>query len=67
MKDMTKFMRIAMAQLRSAYPFRPQRSAVAARMYVEWLKRNSNEAVKSFYESCKYKDDEVIVMAKWLK
>jgi hypothetical protein len=45
MKDMTKFMRIAMAQLRSTYPFKPQRSAVAARMYVEWLKRNNNEAV----------------------
>lgn len=45
MKDMTQFMRIAMAQLRTAYPFKPQRSAVAARMYVEWLKRNSNEAV----------------------
>ena len=45
MKDMTQFMRIAMAQLRSAYLFRAQRSAVSARMYVEWLKRNSNEAV----------------------
>lgn len=29
--------------------------------------RNSNEEVKSFYEACEYKDDEVIVMAKWLK
>jgi ribosomal protein S18 acetylase RimI-like enzyme len=29
--------------------------------------RNSNKTVKSFYESCGYKDDEVIVMAKWLK
>ena len=45
MKDMTQFMRIAMAQLRATYPFTPQRSAVAARMYVEWLKRKSNEAV----------------------
>lgn len=45
MKDMTQFMRIAMAQLRTSYPFKPQRSAVAARMHVEWLKRNSNEAV----------------------
>jgi ribosomal protein S18 acetylase RimI-like enzyme len=34
---------------------------------VNLMIRNSNEAVKSFYESCKYKDDEVIVMAKWLK
>jgi hypothetical protein len=45
MKDMTQFMRIAMARLRTAYPFKPQRKAVAAKMYVEWLKRNSNEAV----------------------
>lgn len=45
MKDMTQFMRIAMAQLRPTYPFKPQRSAVAARMYVEWLKRKKNEAV----------------------
>lgn len=34
---------------------------------VNLMIRNSNEAVKSFYEACEYKDDEVIVMAKWLK
>jgi hypothetical protein len=45
MKDMTQFMRIANARLRGYYPFAPQRRAVAARMYVEWLKRKSNEAV----------------------
>ncbi len=28
--------------------------------------RNTNQAVKGFYESIGYKDDEVIVMAKWL-
>ena len=34
-----QFMRIAMARLRKAYPFKPQRSAVAARMWVEHLER----------------------------
>ena len=37
MKD--QFMRIAMARLRSIYKFYPQRLAVAARMYREWLNR----------------------------
>lgn len=45
MKDMTQFMRIANARLRESYPFAPQRSAMAARMYVEWLKRKSNEKI----------------------
>jgi hypothetical protein len=34
-----QFMRIAMAQLRSTYPFKPQRRAVAARMWVKFLER----------------------------
>jgi hypothetical protein len=34
-----QFMRIAMARLRSAYPFKPQRQAVAARMWVTYLER----------------------------
>ena len=34
-----QFMRIAMARLRRAYPFKPQRRAVAARMWVEHLER----------------------------
>jgi hypothetical protein len=34
-----QFMRIAMARLRSTYPFKPQRRAVAARMWVEHLER----------------------------
>ena len=34
-------MRIAMARLRSTYPFKPQRRAVAARMWVEHLKRHA--------------------------
>ena len=35
-----QFMRIAMARLRLAYPFKPQRRAVAARMWVKYLERN---------------------------
>ena len=34
-----QFMRIAMARLRRAYPFKPQRRAVAAKMWVEHLER----------------------------
>jgi hypothetical protein len=34
-------MRIAMAQLRSIYPFKPQRRAVAARMWVKYLDRKA--------------------------
>lgn len=36
-----QFIRIAMAQLRSAYPFRPQRSAVAAKMWVRFIERKA--------------------------
>ena len=36
-----QFMRIAMARLRLAYPFKPQRRAVAARMYVRYLDRKA--------------------------
>lgn len=32
-------MRIAMARLRKAYPFKPQRQAVAAKMWVNHLER----------------------------
>jgi phosphate-selective porin len=39
MKD--QFMRIAMARLRSVYPFKPQRSAVAAKMWVRFVERNN--------------------------
>lgn len=34
-----QFVRIAMAQLRSVYGFKPQRSAMAAHMYRRWLDR----------------------------
>ena len=33
---------------------------------VNLMIRNANKAVKEFYESIGYKDDEVITMAKWL-
>jgi hypothetical protein len=36
-----QFMRIAMARLRSIYPFKPQRQAVAARMWVKYLDRKA--------------------------
>ena len=36
-----QFMRIAMARLRLAYPFKPQRRAVAARMWVKFLERKA--------------------------
>lgn len=34
-----QFMRIAMAQLKTKYPFLLQRRAVAARMWVDFLER----------------------------
>ncbi len=34
-------MRIAMARLRSTYPFKPQRQAIAARMWVKYLERSA--------------------------
>jgi hypothetical protein len=37
-----QFIRIAMARLKSVYPFYPQRLAVAAKMYSNWKKRNEN-------------------------
>lgn len=37
MKD--QFIRIALARLRKDYPFYPQRIAVAAKMYREWISR----------------------------
>jgi hypothetical protein len=36
-----QFMRIAMARLRSTYPFKPQRRAVAAKMWTEHLERHA--------------------------
>lgn len=34
-----QFMRIAMARLKSIYPFKPQRRAIAAKMWVKFLVR----------------------------
>jgi hypothetical protein len=34
-----QFMRIAMARLRKSYPFKPQRRAIAAKMWTEHLER----------------------------
>jgi hypothetical protein len=49
MKD--QFMRIAMARLRSVYPFKPQRSAVAAKMWVRFVERNNTaEKIASWRE-----------------
>jgi hypothetical protein len=42
-----QFIRIAMAQLRPAYPFRPQRNAVAAKMWVRFLER---KAMKQWFK-----------------
>lgn len=53
-----QFMRIAMARLRKTYPFKPQRRAVAARMWVEHLERYAmrewarNEELKVKQEQC---------------
>ena len=34
-----QFVRIASARLASRYKFEPQRRAIAARMFIEWLRR----------------------------
>jgi hypothetical protein len=41
MKD--QFMRIAMARLRGVYPFKPQRRAVAAKMWSRFKSRRCEE------------------------
>jgi hypothetical protein len=40
-----QFMRIAMARLKSLYCFKPQRLAIAAKMYMKYLERK--ESTKS--------------------
>jgi hypothetical protein len=42
MKDMERFLRIANARLRKMYPFKQQRRAWAAKMYIRWVERNDN-------------------------
>jgi|TARA_R110000744_G_scaffold10901_2_gene33559 hypothetical protein len=39
---MKRFLRIAKAQLKKRFPFKKQRDAIAAKMYVDWLNRNKN-------------------------
>lgn len=48
MKD--QFMRIAMARLKSIYPFKPQRRAVAAKMWVRFTKKKLNDGILSWRE-----------------
>ena len=38
-----QFMRIAMARLASQYKFKPQRVAIAAVMYRNWLAKKSSQ------------------------
>jgi len=38
-----QFIRIAMAILKNEYRFRPQRLAIASKMYTRWLDRNKME------------------------
>ncbi len=38
-----QFVRIAMARLKKTYPFRPQRLAIASKMYANWRQRKINE------------------------
>lgn len=48
MKD--QFMRIAMARLRSTYPFKPQRRAVAAKMWARFTQKKLNDGILSWRE-----------------
>ena len=41
--DRDRFIRIAMALLKNDYKFRPQRLAVASKMYVRWIERKKNQ------------------------
>jgi hypothetical protein len=38
-----QFVRIAMARLKKTYPFRPQRLAIASKMYANWRQRKIDE------------------------
>lgn len=45
-----QFMRIAMARLRSIYPFKPQRRAVAAKMLARFTQKKLNDGILSWRE-----------------
>ncbi len=51
---MKQFLRIAKARLKKRFPFKRQRDAVAAKMYVDWIERKENPFggnLKYFYIS----------------
>lgn len=54
-----QFMRIAMARLRKAYPFKPQRRAVAAKMWSDYLER---KAMQGWF---KYQESQCQAHARW--
>jgi len=39
---MKQFLRIAKARLKKRFPFKRQRDAVAAKMYIDWVERKEN-------------------------
>ena len=41
-----RFVRIAMARIKKNYPFKPQRLAIASKMYANWRQRKQNEKHK---------------------
>ena len=45
-----QFMRIAMARLKSIYPFKPQRRAVAAKMWARFTQKKLNDGILSWRE-----------------
>jgi hypothetical protein len=42
MEDRDQFVRLASAMLKSRYQFKPQRLAIAAKMYIQWLERKKH-------------------------
>lgn len=42
MADRDQFVRLASALLKSRYKFKPQRVAIAAKMYIQWLERKKH-------------------------
>jgi hypothetical protein len=41
-EDRDQFVRLASALLKSRYKFKPQRVAIAAKMYIQWLERKKH-------------------------
>ncbi len=44
-KERENFVKIAMAIIKKDYPFRPQRLAIASKMYSKWVQRKSTKKV----------------------